>query len=336
MYNPDITDTESWLREEMGNTEIFRTDFTMFRRDRHTWGGGVFICIKNNITCSELWVDDQFEILAVEVKGRDPNFTWEIVSSYRSPNDDIRAIEKLAAQTELVGNFKKRSILGGNLNLPHVDWKRGATQAVINRLVWDKGYTQVVEKLTRGDSLPDVYLVRLESELVSCDTVQGISDHCRVLLEIEWGEKSSVTLEKCLVPAYHKTNILGLQAFLQEKYSFWANNSSCIEDIWKNFKDVIFEGINRLVLLKVLKQNPDPEYYNKEVKHLKAKVRRVYSKRKLGEHYHLELKRLSKKLLAVKRSTQETFLSSVLQNERKSLLEFYRYIRRRKGHGKHP
>jgi hypothetical protein len=32
-YNPDvIIGTESWLSEEIGNTEIFRTDFTTFKR----------------------------------------------------------------------------------------------------------------------------------------------------------------------------------------------------------------------------------------------------------------------------------------------------------------
>jgi hypothetical protein len=336
-YNPDIViGTESWLREEIDSTEIFRTDFTTFRRDRHTRGGGVFICVKNNITCSELWVDDEFEILAVEVKGSDTRITWEIVSIYRAPHDDLRSIEKLAARTGLAGNLRKRSIIGGDLNLPQVDWKgvvegTGATQAVINRLVGDNGYAQVVENPTRGDSLLDVYLVRPESALISCDTVQGISDHCGVLLEIEWGVKRPLTLEKRLVPAYQRTNILGLQVFLREKYPFWANNGSCVEDIWKGFKDIIFEGVNTFVPQKVLKQNSDPEYYNKEVKRLKARVRRAYNKRKLGENIQSELKRLSKKLLAAKRSAQETFLSSVLRNERKSWSEFYRYVRRRKG-----
>ena len=93
-YNPDIIiGTESWLREEVGNTEIFRTDFTTFRRDRHARGGGVFICVKNNIACSELWVNDEFEITAVEIKGSDPRCTWEIVGIYRAPNKDILIIE---------------------------------------------------------------------------------------------------------------------------------------------------------------------------------------------------------------------------------------------------
>jgi hypothetical protein len=55
----------------------------------------VFICVKNNIACSELWVDD-FEIIAVEVRASDPKITWEIVGIYRAPNEDIRVIERLA------------------------------------------------------------------------------------------------------------------------------------------------------------------------------------------------------------------------------------------------
>jgi hypothetical protein len=97
-------------------------------------------------------------------------------------------------------------------------------------------------------------------------TIVGISDHCRVLLDVEWAEKGFVTQEKRLVPAYHKTNVLGLQQFLHNKLPTWANNGSCVEDILKNFKDIVFEGIKHFVLHKILKPNPDPEYYNKEVK----------------------------------------------------------------------
>jgi hypothetical protein len=97
-------------------------------------------------------VDDEFEILAFEIKGSDPKYTWEIVGIYRAPNEDIRVIEKLAART---GFSIKHSIIGGDLNLPQVDWKgvtegTSVTQACINRLVWDNGYTQVVENLPEG------------------------------------------------------------------------------------------------------------------------------------------------------------------------------------------
>ena len=201
----------------------------------------------------------------MEVKGSDPKCTWEIVGIYRAPNEDIRVTERLVARNGFLGNSMKRSIIGGDLNLPQVDWKgikegTSVTQAFINRLVWDNGYTQEVGKPTRGDSLLDVYLVRPERALISSGTVQVISDHCRMLLDVEWVEKGFVTLEKQLVPAYHKTNVLGLQNFLRHKLPIWVNNGSCAEDIRNNFKDIVFEGIEHFVPHKILKPNLDPEY----------------------------------------------------------------------------
>jgi hypothetical protein len=49
----------------------------------------VSICVKNNIACSRLCVDGDFEIIAAEVKGNDPKCTWEIIGIYRAPIEDI-------------------------------------------------------------------------------------------------------------------------------------------------------------------------------------------------------------------------------------------------------
>jgi hypothetical protein len=84
-------------------------------------------------------VDDEFDILAVEINGSDSKYAWEIVDIYRTPNEDTRVIEKLAARTGFLGYSMKQSIIG-YLNLPQVDWKGVAedmsgTQAYINGLV---------------------------------------------------------------------------------------------------------------------------------------------------------------------------------------------------------
>jgi hypothetical protein len=50
--------------------------------------------VKNYTDCRELWTDEDLEMIAVEVKGRDPKFTWEILGIYRVPNEDMRDIEK--------------------------------------------------------------------------------------------------------------------------------------------------------------------------------------------------------------------------------------------------
>jgi hypothetical protein len=104
----------------------------------------VFICITNYVDCRELWTDDDFEMIAVEVKGRDPKFTWEIIRIYRAQNEDMRVIERLAARTDYIGNSTKGSIIEGDLNLPYADWnghacRNSGNQALINSVVWENG-----------------------------------------------------------------------------------------------------------------------------------------------------------------------------------------------------
>ena len=68
---------ESWLKEDISNAEVLGHDFTTFRRDTSD-RGGIFIGDKNITASTELWVDDDFEMIAVEVKGVDPKYTWQI------------------------------------------------------------------------------------------------------------------------------------------------------------------------------------------------------------------------------------------------------------------
>jgi hypothetical protein len=58
-----------------------------------------------------------------------------------------------------------------------------------------------------------------------------------------------------LVTVYLKTDVLGLQTFLRDKFAKWAGNGSNVEEIWINLKEVVFESIERFVPLKILKQS---------------------------------------------------------------------------------
>jgi hypothetical protein len=151
------------------------------------------------------------------------------------------------------------------------------------------------------------------------------------MLEVEWTESSCEPQVERVVPVYNKTDVLGLQNFLRDKFAVWASNGSCVEDIWNNFKSILYECIERFVPHKILRKNPDPEYYNKEIERLKSKVRKAYNRRKLGVRYLEELKQLSKQLLAAKKYAQEAFLKSVLSKENKCWSDFYKYVKRRKG-----
>jgi hypothetical protein len=118
----------------------------------------------------------------------------------------------------------------------------------------------------------DVYLVRPESSFTSCSIVQGIIDHCGVLLEVEWEENYCRPQVERLVPVYHKANILGLKTFLRDKFAIWVSIGRCVEEVWTNFKNIILESIGRFIPHNILRKNSDLEYYHKEVKKLKLKT----------------------------------------------------------------
>ena len=100
---------------------------------------------------------------------------------YRAANEDMLAIESIAARTLVrTRNLTKRSFIGDDLNLPQADCKGGAGKAsgfevFVNNLVWDNGYTRVVSDPTRGDALLDIYLLRPENSLISCNILPEIS-----------------------------------------------------------------------------------------------------------------------------------------------------------------
>jgi hypothetical protein len=126
---------------------------------------------------------------------------------------------------------------------------------LVNRLVWENGYTQVADSPTREDALLDDYLVRPESSFTSCSIIQGISDHCEVLLEVKREENYCRSEVERLISVYHNENVLGLQTFLRDKFAIWASNGRRVEEVWNNFKNIILESINRFVPYKILRKN---------------------------------------------------------------------------------
>jgi hypothetical protein len=70
-------------------------------------GGGGVIFVKNIIVSTELWVNEDFEMIAVEVIGMDIKHTRGIIGVYTPPNEDMLAIERLTARTLLTQNLTK-------------------------------------------------------------------------------------------------------------------------------------------------------------------------------------------------------------------------------------
>ena len=59
--------TETWLTRSVYNNEILPANFTIYRRDRCTRGGGVLIAVSNAISSRLVHSSDTIELIAVEL-----------------------------------------------------------------------------------------------------------------------------------------------------------------------------------------------------------------------------------------------------------------------------
>ena len=53
---------------------------------------------------------------------------------------------------------------------------------------------------------------------------------------------------------YNKTDFLGLQTFLHEKFAVWASSGSSVEEIRNKLKNIVCESLGRFVPHTILRK----------------------------------------------------------------------------------
>jgi hypothetical protein len=68
-------------------------------------------------------VDERFQIISIEVKDKNAKFTLKICGIYRTPNDDVRFIKRMATRTDSLDKRTTQIRIGGDSNLHYTGWK---------------------------------------------------------------------------------------------------------------------------------------------------------------------------------------------------------------------
>jgi len=77
--------TESWLRPEISNSEIFSSNYQIFRQDREDGYGGVFYRF---LACQQMTLNSNCEMVACNLHFQAINKSLIVASMYRPPNRD--------------------------------------------------------------------------------------------------------------------------------------------------------------------------------------------------------------------------------------------------------
>ena len=117
---------ESHLHTSYFTSEVFPTNYVVYRKDRSIGGGGVFVAIKDDRTSSHepiLSASAELVWTKLSIVGIKPLY---ICSYYRPPNSDLEPFVELKNSLSPLLNGKSvlpHLVVTGDFNLPEITWK---------------------------------------------------------------------------------------------------------------------------------------------------------------------------------------------------------------------
>lgn len=320
---------ETWLTCSVSDHELSGNGmYQVFRRDRGSTGGGVCVLVRAGITCKEVTVNFNCELVCVEVLANSGVFRVVCVYLSNSGNYETRKTRVLVFCEALssICDSDAQIIVGGDFNLPAIDWKnvsfsnRRTMEALFVNACILNGLEQLVDCNTRIDhkgqgSVLDLVLAS------NAELVENIS--------IEEGPVQSdhkVIRFTYLVPFYVTTPRLSGYNFWKGDYESMADKmapvcwpsffSSCssVDDMYDCFVGFMHFLIKNLVPFR--QQNSSSRKLHDHIAKLKKEV---FKNSDENDALHKKLRKASVRL----RILEESNLSF------RNAKSFYRYANKR-------
>ncbi|PKU48697.1 egf-like repeat and discoidin i-like domain-containing protein 3 [Limosa lapponica baueri] len=147
-------------------------------------GGGVALCAKNGIDCTELSLKNsnaQTESLWVKIRDQSNKGNFVVSVYYRLAVQGEEVDEKFFLQL-LEASCLQAMILTGNCNHLDICWKNGKANGKQSRklleCIEEKFLVQVMESLTTGEALLDLLFTKMEELIRAVKIGVGCSLGC--------------------------------------------------------------------------------------------------------------------------------------------------------------
>ena len=167
-YTPDIiVGTESWLTPAVNSSEIFPSNYNIYRHDRPDGYGRVFLACKSNLISEELPLSTTCELVACKIHLA--HHYLIVCSLYRPPDRNFPYLEELCMALKQVTLTNPNAIIwfAGDLNLPNINWNLNCLQGnnypstlcmeLLDTLL-ELGLSQIVTFPTRYQNTLDIFI----------------------------------------------------------------------------------------------------------------------------------------------------------------------------------
>ena len=168
--------TETWLSESIFSGEILTSNYTIYRCDRSSRGGGVLLAVKDTIPSLLLPTSiSNLEVLTVQIGIAQLAIILCLV--YIPPGSTVHTCEPLFNHLNELTNKYDSLLILGDFNIPDVNWNTLTATSLLSDsfcdLVFDLNLSQLIDNPThiQGNIL-DLILTNQE-ELIHSVTVHS-------------------------------------------------------------------------------------------------------------------------------------------------------------------
>lgn len=305
--------TETWLKPEILNSEVFPGMYTIYRFDRPSRrGGGVLIAVRSTLASEELLLDDSRNSEFVCVKLSFSDRSVYITCSYIPPSSEFPEYQNhLSAIQSILNKLSDRDqlVVLGDFNIPGTMWSPEKQSNILLPLaqhdfidgLLDLSLSQVNYIPNSLGRLLDLCFVT-SPESVFLSRVVPLTQpedqyHPTFEVEIDLGTVLKVNSEKSTnrIPCFRKANFRRLNNFIAGFN--WSDLYSC--NIMADAINMFYTAIKSFFDSCVPMYYPSiskPPWFNKELTHLRNVKSRLYMKFKNTGSQSILCKYLSARL----------------------------------------
>lgn len=337
-----VIGTESKLCDEVHSSEVFPPNYRIFRKDRVSGAGGVFIAVKENIPCHErtdLRVNET-ELIWCQLSLKCQ--TMLVGAFYRRPDQDFESLINLGSSlaTARAESTSACIVLGGDFNVPGIDWTKEIPEAKTSlhdrlfEVANEHLLTQMVPFTTRRhhngtENTLDLIYTNHPALVRDVRPHSGIGDHSAVLATIDVKTKIDPKPPR-IVPQWRKANInefrLQVRSFAS-KYFTENPDTRTVDENWNVFKNALNAIVKSNIPHKTYKGYKGAPWFNNELKKMARKKEKLYARAKSSGNDALRIKHNDYQDIVNKaiRAAKREHVSEVVNS--KDPKKFWRYVR---------
>ena len=334
-HTPNIvTLTETFLDDEIYDSEIVTNSYTVFRHDRNRHGGGVMALVRNNISATQRNdLESNSELAWIEISHTTGKLLLGIF--YRPPNSDLSYLKTL--QDSLLSIPDNTDIiLCGDFNVPDVNWEINTptSSSPLASLLCDitssAALRQFVDEPTRGNNILDLVFTNMQDRVTNVQVVDGLpgSDHDGVHFNI------TLKCQRLHKPPrrlynFKKADFNNFRDILSTIPWDSCFLEDSVEQSWIKFKDILMTAADQCIPTFTLKHNKTKGYISDEVLSLIKKKRRSYrmAKRSGNQKYQSRYRSLCNTVRRLTRRDKDTYLEDLTSNLSHNQKPFWQWLK---------